>query len=48
MAFVHLSARSQYSLLDGAMSPKALAGATAELGLPAVAITDTCNFYGAF
>jgi len=48
MAFVHLSARSQYSLLDGAMSPTALANAAAERGLPAVAITDTCNFYGAF
>jgi len=48
MGFVHLSARSQYSLLDGAMSPKALANRTAELGHPAVALTDTCNFYGAF
>lgn len=48
MGFVHLSARSQFSLLDGAMSPKALALRTAELNLSAVALTDTCNFYGAF
>ncbi len=48
MGFVHLSARSQYSLLDGAMSPSDLAGRMAELEFPAVALTDTCNFYGAF
>ena len=48
MGFVHLSARSQFSLLDGAMSPKALAVRSAELGFPAVALTDSCNFYGAF
>ncbi len=48
MAFVHLSARSQYSLLDGAMSPGELAKASAALGFSAIALTDTCNFYGAF
>ena len=48
MAFVHLHNRSQYSLLDGAMAPAQLAGRVAELGQPAVALTDTANLYGAW
>ena len=47
MAFVHLHCRTQYSLLDGATDPKALAGAAAKLEQQACAITDTCNLYGA-
>jgi DNA polymerase-3 subunit alpha len=48
MAFVHLHNRSQYSLLDGAIAPKAVATRAAELGQSAIALTDTCNLYGAF
>ncbi len=48
MAFVHLSNRSQYSILDGAMSPKELAKRAGELEMPACALTDTNNLYGAY
>ena len=48
MPFVHLHNRSQYSLLDGAWSPTALVNRAAELQMPAVALTDTCNLYGAY
>ena len=47
MGFVHLHARTQYSLLDGAMHPDELCARVAELGMPAVGVTDTCNLYGA-
>ncbi len=46
MAFVHLHNRTQFSLLDGAMSPEELAAAAGKLGQPGVALTDTCNLYG--
>ena len=46
MAFVHLNVQSQYSLLDGAASPGALASRAEELGMPGLALTDTCNMYG--
>ena len=48
MAFVHLHNRSQYSLLDGAIAPKDVATRAAALGQSAIALTDTCNLYGAF
>ncbi|MEM1190379.1 MAG: DNA polymerase III subunit alpha [Pseudomonadota bacterium] len=44
--FVHLRVHSEYSLSDGLVRPKALAARCAELGIPAVALTDVCNFYG--
>ncbi|MBW2254960.1 MAG: DNA polymerase III subunit alpha [Deltaproteobacteria bacterium] len=47
MAFVHLHVHSQFSLLDGTMDPAAIAALAAEAGMPAVALTDTCNLYGA-
>lgn len=47
MAFVHLHNRTQFSLLDGAMRPKELVGRASELNMGAVAVTDTCNLYGA-
>ena len=47
MAFVHLHVHTQYSLLDGAMSPNELVQSVAALEQPAVAITDSCNLYGA-
>ncbi|MCB9680916.1 MAG: DNA polymerase III subunit alpha [Alphaproteobacteria bacterium] len=47
MAFVHLHVHSQYSLLDGTMDPKALVAQAAAQGMSAIALTDTCNLYGA-
>lgn len=40
MAFVHLHNHTEYSLLDGATKVKAMVKRAAELGMPAVAITD--------
>ena len=45
-AFVHLNVRSYFSMKDGAFSPEDLAVRTAELGMPAVAITDRDGLYG--
>ena len=47
MGFVHLHCRSAFSLKDGAFLPEALALRTAELGMPAVALTDRDALYGA-
>ena len=45
--FVHLNVRSYFSIKDGAFSPEDLALRTAELGMPAVALTDRDGLYGA-
>lgn len=45
--FVHLDARSYFSLKEGAFSPETLARRAAELGMPAVALTDRDGLYGA-
>ncbi|MEP6776883.1 MAG: DNA polymerase III subunit alpha [Chthoniobacterales bacterium] len=45
--FVHLHLHTEYSLLDGAVRMKALMKKAAELEMPAVAITDHGNLYGA-
>ena len=47
MGFVHLHNRSQYSILDGAMRPGELVDRATELNMGAIALTDTCNLYGA-
>jgi DNA polymerase-3 subunit alpha len=44
--FCHLHCHTQYSLLDGAARIDKLIGRAAELGHPAVAITDHGNLYG--
>ena len=46
--FVHLHNHTHYSLLDGASKIPALAKRVAELGMPAVAITDHGNMHGAY
>jgi DNA polymerase-3 subunit alpha len=46
--FVHLHLHSQYSLLDGANKLPELCRRVAELGMPAVAVTDHGNMFGAF
>ncbi|MFP3870162.1 MAG: DNA polymerase III subunit alpha [Syntrophobacteria bacterium] len=45
--FVHLHVHSEYSLLDGAIRLEDLLEITAEFGMPAVALTDHGNMYGA-
>lgn len=47
MKFVHLHTHSHYSLLDGLSKIDALVKKTAELGMPALALTDHGNLYGA-
>jgi DNA polymerase-3 subunit alpha len=44
--FVHLHVHTEYSLLDGLADPRALASRAAELGMPALAITDHGALYG--
>jgi DNA polymerase-3 subunit alpha len=45
--FVHLHNHSDYSLLDGATRIAAMARRVSELGMPAVALTDHGNLFGA-
>ncbi|MDE2887175.1 MAG: DNA polymerase III subunit alpha [Gemmatimonadota bacterium] len=45
--FVHLHSHSMYSLLDGACKIDSLAARAAEWGMPAAAITDHGNLFGA-
>ncbi|NLB97146.1 MAG: PHP domain-containing protein, partial [Armatimonadetes bacterium] len=45
--FVHLHNHTEFSLLDGACRVKDLVGRVAELGMPAVALTDHGVMYGA-
>ena len=46
-AFVHLRLHSEFSLVDGLVRIKPLAKKVAELGMPAVALTDFNNFFAA-
>ena len=46
-SFVHLHLHTEYSTLDGAVRCKEAAARAAELGMPAVAMTDHGNLYGA-
>ena len=45
--FVHLHVHSEYSLLDGLGSTRALVARARELGMPALALTDHGAMYGA-
>ncbi|MGI8665082.1 MAG: DNA polymerase III subunit alpha, partial [Jatrophihabitans sp.] len=47
-SFVHLHVHTEYSMLDGAARLKDLFAATAELGMPALAMTDHGNVFGAY
>jgi DNA polymerase-3 subunit alpha len=47
MSFVHLHVHSEYSLLDGLSRIKPLVARAAELGQPALALTDHGVMYGA-
>ncbi|MED5396638.1 MAG: DNA polymerase III subunit alpha, partial [Pseudomonadota bacterium] len=46
--FVHLRVHSAYSLSEGAIQVKELVALCRDQGMPAVAITDTNNLFGAF
>ena len=46
-SYVELHAHSDHSLLDGVPSPEALVAQAAELGMPALALTDHDALYGA-
>ncbi len=45
--FVHLHVHSEYSLLDGACRMADLARVAKEMGMPAIAVTDHGNLFGA-
>ncbi|WP_316016087.1 DNA polymerase III subunit alpha [Roseobacter sp. HKCCA0434] len=45
--FIHLRVHSAYSLLEGALQVKALPDLARKAGMPALAITDTCNNFAA-
>jgi DNA polymerase-3 subunit alpha len=47
VSFVHLHTHSEYSLLDGAAKIDRLVGRAKELEMPALALTDHGNMYGA-
>jgi len=47
-SFVHLHNHTEYSMLDGAARLKDLFSLTAELGMPALAMTDHGNVFGAY
>lgn len=47
MSFVHLHVHSQYSLLEASLQFKPMMKKAAELGMPAVALTDNGNMFGA-
>ena len=47
MSFVHLHTHSEYSLLEASSRVKALAKKASEYGMPAVALTDNGNMFGA-
>ena len=45
--FIHLRVHTEYSLFEGAMRLKKLAGACADMDMPAVAVTDKNNLFAA-
>jgi len=47
-SFVHLHVHSEYSMLDGAARVGPLIDSAVEQGMPAIAVTDHGNMFGAF
>ncbi len=45
MTFVHLRLHSEYSLVDGLVRIKPLVKSVADMGMPAVALTDVTNLF---
>ena len=46
--FVHLHVHTEYSMLDGAARLPDLMAETARMGMPAIAMTDHGNVFGAY
>ena len=46
--FVHLHSHSEYSMLDGAARLKDLVSGCEQMGMPALAVTDHGNLFGAY
>ena len=46
--FVHLHVHTEYSMLDGAARVPDLMQEVARLGMPAIAMTDHGNVFGAY
>ena len=44
-SFVHLRIHSEFSLVDGLVRIKPMAKAAAQMGMPAIALTDFCNMF---
>ncbi|OYO21503.1 hypothetical protein CGZ93_10200, partial [Enemella dayhoffiae] len=47
-SFVHLHCHSEYSMLDGAARVGDMFSTAAEMGMPAIALTDHGNLFGAY
>ena len=47
-SFVHLHVHTEYSMLDGASLLDGLFSRTADLEMPAIAMTDHGNLHGAY
>jgi DNA polymerase-3 subunit alpha len=47
-AFAHLHVHSQFSILQATVDVKALVNKAAEMGMPAVGLTDHTNMFGAY
>src|SRR5207244_1913886 len=47
-SFVHLHVHTEYSMLDGAARLSELFAETARMGMPALAMTDHGNVFGAY
>lgn len=47
MSFVHLHLHTEYSLVDGLLKVNALSNKVAELGMPAIAVTEQGNTFSA-
>src|ERR1700744_2630223 len=47
-SFIHLRVKSAYSLLEGAVRPDELAALARDNAMPAVAVTDVNNMFGAY
>ncbi len=46
--FAHLHVHSQFSILQATIDVKALVNKAAEMGMPAVGLTDHTNMFGAY
>jgi len=44
--FVHLRLHTEFSLIDSTVRIKPLITKTADMGMPAIGVSDQCNFYG--